>query len=93
MTREIKTGLEKTNELRRQIERLEFERDELKVKQSSYGDTVLQEKMLRDENGELKRSVKQTETSLKISKEQVTELQSLLSRSEARNTELNERVK
>lgn len=35
MTKEIKSNIEKTNELRRQIEKLEFECNELRVKSTT----------------------------------------------------------
>ena len=66
MTKEIKSSIEKTNELKRQIEKLEFECNELKVKSSANTNSIQQEKQLKEENLELKKSIKQLETQLKI---------------------------
>jgi len=62
MTKEIKSSIEKTNELRRQIEKLEFECNELRVKSTTNATSIQQEKLLKEENLELKRSLKQIES-------------------------------
>ena len=62
MTKEIKSSIEKTNELRRQIEKLEFECNELRVKSTTNTTSIQQEKLLKEENLELKRSLKQIES-------------------------------
>jgi len=79
--------------MKKQVERLEYERDELKVKASATSESHQKEVKLRDEVADLKTASKKAEAQLKAANEKNAELQTLIKKAEGLNYEAETKIK